>query len=226
MLALAPAVALALVVQPIAHRAVHSIASATALPHLPPAHASPSFRARATIVCSTTTDEVSQVHADADAVFSVIDSDGNGAISKEELIAHLVNAGYKADAVAKIFEKLDLDKNGELSREELREGFIHYTPLRKAPGFGAYNDQFQEEIHKDADELFAVLDFDGDGEVTDQELRVHLRTATNFTDAAITNIFNMLDIDADGGITREELRSAFVRSSALRLAIGEGPNFK
>jgi Ca2+-binding EF-hand superfamily protein len=55
---------------------------------------------------------------------------------------------------------------------------------------------------------------------------VHLRQFSNFSDAAITNIFSMLDTNANGGVDRKELRSAFVRSSALRQAIGQGPNFK
>lgn len=181
---------------------------------------------RATISCAIAADELAQLHDDADAVFNVIDVDGNGSISEEELVTHLVSAGYKAEAVAKIFEKLDTDKSGELSRDELRAGFLNYTPLRKAPGFGNYNEEFKDEIHDDADELFASIDFDNDGEITEAELRVHLRTSSDFSDTAITNIFQMLDINKDGGITREELRSAFVRSSALRLAIGEGPNFK
>lgn len=58
------------------------------------------------------------------------------------------------------------------------------------------------------------------------ELRIHLREFSKFSDKAITNIFSFLDIDSDGGITREELRSAFVSYSALRQAIGAGPNYK
>jgi len=36
----------------------------------------------------------------------------------------------------------------------------------------------------------------------------------------------MLDVNSDGSIERAELREAFVKYSALRVAIGEGPNFK
>lgn len=70
------------------------------------------------------------------------------------------------------------------------------------------------------------IDEDGDGEITDMELRVHLREFSKFTDKAITRLFTFLDIDSDGGITRDELRSAFVSYSALRQAIGSGPNYK
>ena len=66
------------------------------------------------------------------------------------------------------------------------------------------------------------IDEDGDGEITDMELRVHLREFSKFTDKAITRLFTFLDIDSDGGITRDELRSAFVSYSALRQAIGSG----
>jgi calcium-dependent protein kinase len=141
-------------------------------------------------------------------------------------MGHLTASGYKAEAVEKIFEKLDIDKSGCLSLEELIAGFTNYTPLRKAPGFGTYNEQFKELIHADADALFNAIDGNNDGEITDAELRVHLRQFSNFSDAAITNIFSMLDTNANGGVDRTELRSAFVRSSALRQAIGQGPNFK
>ena len=38
--------------------------------------------------------------------------------------------------------------------------------------------------------------------------------------------FDAFDVNKDGQIERSELRDAFVKYSALRQAIGEGPNFK
>jgi len=169
---------------------------------------------------------VEQIHKDADAVFSVIDVDGNGSISADELTDHLVDCGYKSEAVKKIFSTLDTDGDGALSRDELRAGMVSYTPLRKAPGLGNYNEEYKEEIQTDADALFDSIDMDRDGEVTEPELRVHLRQFSKYTDAAITNIFDLLDVDEDGGITKEELRAAFIKYSALRQAIGAGPNYK
>lgn len=84
----------------------------------------------------------------------------------------------------------------------------------------------KEEIQADADALFDSIDMDRDGEVTEPELRVHLRQFSKYNDAAITNIFDLLDVDEDGGITKEELRAAFIKYSALRQAIGAGPNYK
>ena len=93
----------------------------------------------ALMMADTATVPVEQIHQDADAVFSVIDKDGNGSISADELTTHLVSCGYKPEAVKKIFATLDTDGDGELSREELRAGMVNYTPLRKAPGLGNYN---------------------------------------------------------------------------------------
>ena len=84
-------------------------------------------------------------------------------------------------------------------------GFLNYTPLRKAPGFGTYNEEFKEEIYADADALFNSIDANNDGEITDKELRLHLRQFSNFSDAAITNVFQMLDADENGGIDRDEV---------------------
>ena len=103
---------------------------------------------------------------------------------------------------------------------------VNYSPLRKAPGFGNYNAEFEEEIFADADALFDSIDQDADGEVTDVELRIHLREFSKYSDKAITAIFSFLDLDSDGGISRDELRKAFVSYSALRQAIGAGPNYK
>jgi len=223
MLYLAP-VYLAFVLQPLpqaglsAARAAHAPVAAERVWSVPSRIAAPP-------VC-TVQDEMTIVDQDGDAVFSCIDKDGNGEITQEELTEHLTSSGYTPEAVGKIFEKLDTDKSGTLSREELKAGLRNYTPLRKAPGFGNYNEEFKTEIHADADALFNSVDFDNDGEITDVELRVHLREFSKYTDAAISNVFELLDVDGNGGIDRTELRSAFVRYSALRQAIGAGPNFK
>ena len=62
--------------------------------------------------------------------------------------------------------------------------------------------------------------------MTEAELRIHLREFSKFNDKAITAVFGFLDLDGDGGITKDELRQAFVRYSALRQALGAGPNYK
>ena len=72
------------------------------------------------IVCEVAATPTAEIHADADAVFNVIDVDGDGTVTLTEITDHLEKSGYKPDAVAKIFEKLDTDKSGCISRDELR----------------------------------------------------------------------------------------------------------
>lgn len=54
----------------------------------------------------------------------------------------------------------------------------------------------------------------------------HENTVPKYSDKAVDNIFKSIDRNDDKKISRTELREAFVRCSALRQAIGEGPNFK
>eukprot|EP00316_Scyphosphaera_apsteinii_P013235 CAMPEP_0119299446 /NCGR_PEP_ID=MMETSP1333-20130426/1522_1 /TAXON_ID=418940 /ORGANISM="Scyphosphaera apsteinii, Strain RCC1455" /LENGTH=209 /DNA_ID=CAMNT_0007300885 /DNA_START=167 /DNA_END=796 /DNA_ORIENTATION=+ len=177
-------------------------------------------------ICTVIPEVCADVEADADAVFSIIDKDGNGMIEREELRNHLSKAGYAVKAVDLIFDKLDTNADEMISRDELRAGFLKYTPLREAPGLGTYNAKFVEEIHEDADRLFSTLDRNGDGSIEPIELRDHLKQFSDYSPRAIGNIFLLLDVNKDGEIERGELRDAFVKYSALRQAIGEGPNFK
>lgn len=178
-------------------------------------------------LCGVLPDDVcEQIYEDADAVFTVIDEDGNGSITVTELTNHLSKAGYNDQAIQTVFAKLDADSDGELTKEELRAGFLNFAPLREAPGLGSYNAKFVDEIHQDADALFNAIDTNGDGSISKDELREHLKTFSNYSFKAISKLFKMLDVNKDGGIEKEEMRAAFVKYSALRQAIGQGPSFK
>eukprot|EP00751_Fragilariopsis_kerguelensis_P042451 CAMPEP_0171010360 /NCGR_PEP_ID=MMETSP0736-20130129/21995_1 /TAXON_ID=186038 /ORGANISM="Fragilariopsis kerguelensis, Strain L26-C5" /LENGTH=158 /DNA_ID=CAMNT_0011442399 /DNA_START=48 /DNA_END=525 /DNA_ORIENTATION=- len=147
------------------------------------------------------------VHMDADVIFSIIDKDGNGYIEKAELTSHLKPSGYTEQVIATIFGKMDMNKDGKI---------------------GNYNSEFVKEIHEDADQVFQSVDSDSDGSITSKELKNHMNRVkfNSYSEAALDRIFLMLDFDGNKGIDQEELRDAFVRFSALRQAIGEGPNYK
>ena len=98
--------------------------------------------------------------------------------------------------------------------------FLKFSPLRVAPGLGAYNSKFVDEIEADADAVFDEMDVDSDGVVSREELRAQLRRSAEFSDAAVDRIFAALDANDDGVVSRDELRAAFVRCSALRAATG------
>lgn len=171
--------------------------------------------------------DLETINKDADAIFNIIDVDGNGFISRKELIDHLLDAGYTEDVTKRIFNKMDTNNDGEISKEEFQKGLVLFAALRSAPGLGNFNSEFEKEIYEDADQLFQSADTNNDGEIDATELKSYLGVKfTKFSKARIDNIFEILDVNKDGKISKEELRDAFVRYSALRLAIGEGPNFK
>merc|ERR1712224_1071483 len=153
--------------------------------------------------------------------------DGNDSITREELTQHLTSAAYTKDVINKIFTKMDTNKDNLISRQEFRDGFKLFSALKSAPGLGNYNAEFEKEIYQDADQVFQSADANNDGEIDAFVLKSHLgRKFSKFQGEAIEKIFELLDVNNDRKISRNELRDAFVRYSALRIAIGEGPNFK
>jgi Ca2+-binding EF-hand superfamily protein len=185
------------------------------------------------LVSSSTTKEddtskdMESIHRDADCIFTIIDVDGSGTISREELTDHLSVAGYTKKVINKIYDKMDYNKDNQISKEEFRGAMFLFTALQSAPGLGNYNAEFVKEMYEDADHVFQSADADGNGEIDQSEMKSHLsRMFAKSSDKATDNIFRMLDTNGDGRISREEFRDAFCRYSALRQAIGEGPNFK
>mmetsp|Transcript_28850 Transcript_28850/g.43036 ORF Transcript_28850/g.43036 Transcript_28850/m.43036 type:complete len:229 (-) Transcript_28850:147-833(-) len=172
-------------------------------------------------------DETAAIHRNADATFAIIDVDGGGTLSRAELTNHLSVSGYNTETIDKIFNKMDVNKDDEISRQEFRDGMILLTALQSAPGLGNYNQEFAKEMCEDADQVFQSADADGNGEIDQEELRSHIgRSFANYSEAAIDEIFRQMDANSDGTITQDEFRDAFCKSSALRQAIGEGPNYK
>jgi hypothetical protein len=100
---------------------------------------------------------------DADVLFALIDKDGNGEISKEEFSEHLKACGYEDDRINKVFTSIDVSADGSLSGDEFRAAWIKHPTMRTAPGLGA---ALKEKLNSDADTLFALLDVDSDGDIT------------------------------------------------------------
>mmetsp|Transcript_23629 Transcript_23629/g.27875 ORF Transcript_23629/g.27875 Transcript_23629/m.27875 type:complete len:231 (+) Transcript_23629:99-791(+) len=179
------------------------------------------------LFASTDGADVESVHRDADVIFALIDIDGDANVSLEEITDHLSVAGYTEKVIKQIFVKMDTNKDNQISKDEFRNGMVLIKALQTAPGLGNYNAQFLNEIHEDADQVFQSADSDGNGKISEFELKSHIRrTLPKYSDEAVDNIFKSIDHNNDKKISRTELRDAFVRCSALRQAIGEGPNFK
>ena len=147
-------------------------------------------------------------YADADAVFAVIDADGSGTISKDELESHLTASGLEPPAVVRMFESLDVDSDGCITRDELRAGFERYA-FPKSPRL--------ESAHARADEIYAVIDTNGDDAITMEELAFYLGSA-GYNPETVVGIFHRIDANNDAAISRDELRAGFARYGPLIFA--------
>lgn len=61
---------------------------------------------------------------DADLIFQLVDTDGSGTISLDELTTHLVAKGYAPNEVAELFRRMDTDQNQEICRDEFRRAML------------------------------------------------------------------------------------------------------
>ena len=62
--------------------------------------------------------------AEADAMFAEIDKDGDGFLSRAEVIADITKQGGTEELANEQFDGLDIDKDGKLSKEEFLEAFL------------------------------------------------------------------------------------------------------
>ena len=182
------------------------------------------MRRPATSVYQLLSDEqIANIHAVADALFNVLDRNGDEAIEKEELACHLLLARYTEEQVEALFDLLDVNNDGSVSRVELREAFVRYPPLRSAPGIGSLSKSQRCAVHAEADATFEALDLDGNGSLSLEELQAHFasREGPTFSAVAVENIFRTLDANGDGQISTSEFRGGYVRYRAMRLALGK-----
>lgn len=170
------------------------------------------------------------VCAEADETFSKVDANGDGKIELHEFQRYLAGSGYTPADIDRWFASLDAaPTDGVISPEEMRMGYLRYesATLRLALGLRASMDaqQPQHDPHDSrlqlADELFDVIDANGDGAISNRELRGHLQ-GTGYSLTTIDAIFKALDINNDNEVSREELRVGFARYeySALRVTLG------
>ena len=168
-------------------------------------------------------EQINNIHTVADATFDVLDKNGDGAVSYEELAQHLLLARYTEEAISKIFTLVDVSpKDDTVSREELRMAFIRYPPLRNAPAMGSLSKSQRAAVHDEADETFRAIDADGNGTLSLEELQQHFAEleGPSYSAAAVSRIFDTLDVNSNGEISASEFRGGYVRYRAMRLLLG------
>lgn len=191
-------------------------------------------RAATTMVTMMAASQDASWVREADDIFDAIDENGDGAVSLEELSAHLAGIGYSDGTIVNLFGALDANADGSISRNEMRESFKNYdisairlafgVPPDSAAGVlqpamrGAREPQqprtvnwgaAQRAMHGAtgeaseravlADAVFMTIDTNGDGSISLDEFRVHLRT-TGYSKASCDGVFQALDLDGDGAL--------------------------
>ena len=166
--------------------------------------------------------QIRNIHEMSDALFNIVDRNGDESISKEELGSHLLLARYTEESIEALFDIIDVNSDGELSRVELREAYVRYPPLRNAPAMGSLSKSKQASVHEEADATFDELDLDGNGHLTLSELQAHFEgvEGPTYSKSAVENIFRTLDTDGNGEVSRSEFRGSYVRYRAMRIALG------
>lgn len=105
--------------------------------------------------------QIEKINNDANALFNILDRNGDDVISREELGAHLLLARYTEEHVTKIFSVIDTNADGVISRNELRIAFERYPPIRVAPAMGLLPKRQRNALHAEADATFDQLDVNG-----------------------------------------------------------------
>lgn len=166
------------------------------------------------------TGTVDSINRDADLVFACLDKDGDGGVSKQELLGHLELAGYDASEVSVWFDMdLDKDANGLLTKEELRQAFHANPELQTAPALGTnLNGETPQAVRMDATNFIFEADTAREGFITVSEMQTYMH-GLGFAAKAVDHVFAELDLDSDGTISRDEMAELFLKHSALRLAL-------
>lgn len=154
-------------------------------------------------------------------MFKTLDKDGEGKLSFEELsdgflkLAAIMRSNDRAIGyLNKIFAEADEDQSGTLNKEEFSNIFSESSVQRKMDQLG---------IHAaDMEDLFGMIDEDGSGQVTVDEVIaafIQLRdpnTAGERGAALLSKIFAEADSDKSGSLDKDEFVTAFSHDSVTQ----------
>lgn len=149
----------------------------------------------------------------------------------------LVNAFHAGNPLLSC--KLDLNPStAQLRENPSPNGLVlamtgkNYSGVYRRPSGGVSGDAPNEtpyeivsDVIAEADSIFDSIDTNNDGEISNDELQLHLQSIGYSTDS-IRYLFTAMDKNADGVISREEMRYAFsnYEATALSMAFGRGDN--
>jgi calcium-dependent protein kinase len=136
--------------------------------------------------------------------FTAMDANGDGLLTREELQSGLNRAGLSVPIadLNKIMEGIDADNSGVIDYTEFLAATIDHTNYLK------------EDVCRTA---FNVFDLDGDGKITQEELRTVLENDEDaqMDETEAADVMKGVDADGDGQIDFNEFM-AMMRNNAAR----------
>jgi Ca2+-binding EF-hand superfamily protein len=135
------------------------------------------------------------------ALMQLADSDGDGALSLDEIKATL--GDQASDKLSEAMAKLDTDQDGKLSTDELTAAF-----QAKHAGHAHGHRGARPSTDELASRLLGDVDTDGDGALSLDEAKSVLGVSDDAASAKLADGFGKLDSDGDGKLSASELSAA------------------
>ncbi|PKU69759.1 calmodulin-like protein 7 [Dendrobium catenatum] len=156
---------------------------------------------------STTHTTEKREECDLETVFATFDSDGDGFISKVELVESLKRLGLTAtgDEVRSMMEKADTNNDGLIDFNEFKELSLSWGLTSRGGGDGEEDGELRE--------AFAVFDGNGDGMITMEELSLVLKSLglkEGERVEACREMIKKVDTNGDGMINFEEFKKMMI----------------
>eukprot|EP01015_Nassula_variabilis_P004025 TRINITY_DN1276_c0_g1_i1.p1 TRINITY_DN1276_c0_g1~~TRINITY_DN1276_c0_g1_i1.p1 ORF type:complete len:159 (-),score=26.13 TRINITY_DN1276_c0_g1_i1:118-594(-) len=128
-------------------------------------------------------------------IFSAFDKNGDGLLSKEELIEgyqRLLNVSNAEEEVQKIMDAVDSNKSGVIDYTEFVTASINRQKML---------------TKKRLEAVFKIFDKDGNGSITPQELKAILGSQSNqLNNELLDQIIGEVDENNDGEISYKEFK--------------------
>ena len=131
--------------------------------------------------------------------FSLLDKDGDGSITCEDLRTVMTSLGENpaTSELQEMIHEVDSDGNGTIEFSEF------LIMMSRKLGSRSFDDEAFRR--RSIEEAFHVLDKDGSGSISESELRQIMKNiGEELTDEEIIEMINEADLDGDGQVSFKE----------------------
>jgi Ca2+-binding EF-hand superfamily protein len=139
---------------------------------------------------------------DPSKLFSKLDADGDGNVTREEFVAGRPDHVSEKEA-GKLFDKLDKEGSGSLSQSQFETALKEAGPPPPPPGMAAGAPPADGKGGSNSNQVFDELDTNKDGKVSMSEWLAGKPAEVSEEDA--TAMFEAMDTEGTGSLTKEQL---------------------